>query len=128
MVARAFKEDSLYTLKLSRQGIALQRREDVIMRSHTVGEVMRPAAFVINDRMPIGEAVRYFLQHEVVTAYVTDVQDLFVGTISIHDIKDPEVRDLLRGCEVHFDDIRRGVTPVPCKIPGMDLEAMNPFG
>jgi chloride channel protein, CIC family len=94
MVARALKQDSLYTLKLSRQGIALQRREDVIMRSHTVGEVMRPAAFVISDRMPIGEAVQYFLQHEVVTAYVTDAQHHFVGTISIHDIKDPEVRDL----------------------------------
>jgi len=64
------------------------------MRSHTVGEVMRPAADVMSDRTPIGDTVQYFLQHEVVNAYVTDAQDRLVGTISIHDIKDPEVRDL----------------------------------
>ena len=91
IVGRALKEDSLYTLKLSRQGIALHRREDLIMRSHTVGEVMQPPASVISARTPIGETVQYFLQHEVFNAYVTDAEDRFVGTISIHDIKDPEV-------------------------------------
>ena len=51
MVARALKDDSLYSLALSRKGIALHRREDLIMQSHTVGEVMRLA-------MPrVGEAV-----------------------------------------------------------------------
>ena len=94
MVGRALKQDSLYTLKLSRQGIALHRREDLIMRSHSVGEVMRPAGAVIGDRTAISETVQYFLHHEVFTAYVTDAQGRLVGTISIHDIKDPEVAEL----------------------------------
>jgi chloride channel protein, CIC family len=94
MVGRALKRDSLYTLKLSRLGIDLHRREDLIMRSHTVGEVMRPATRVINDRTPIRETVQYFLDHEVVTVYVTSGEGRFIGAVSIHDIKDPEFRDL----------------------------------
>lgn len=94
IVGRALKEDSLYTLKLSRQGIALHRREDVIMRSHTVGEVMRSPNPVIREHTPMSETVEYFLRHEVFKAYVTDAQGHLVGTISIHDIKDPEVAAL----------------------------------
>jgi CIC family chloride channel protein len=91
MVGRTLKRDSLYSLKLSRQGIALHRREDLIMRSHTVGEVMRPPTLVISNRMSMGETVRYFLEHEVANVFVTDNAGHFVGGISIHDIKDPEV-------------------------------------
>jgi len=94
MVGRALKEDSLYTLKLSRQGIALHRREDIIMRMHTVREVMQPPPPVLRDDTPIAETLRYFLEHEAVSVYVTDAQQRLVGAISIHDIKDPEVREL----------------------------------
>ena len=91
VVGRALKEDSLYTLQLSRRGIALHRREDVIMRTHTVGEVMQPAVHVLDDRTVIGDVVQHFLEREAVLAYVVDAARRFLGTISIHDIKDPEV-------------------------------------
>jgi CIC family chloride channel protein len=94
MVARTLKTDSLYTLKLSRRGIALHRREDSIMRTHTVREIMQPPPYVLRDDTPIGETVRHFLEHEAVQVYVVDAQDHLVGAISIHDIKDPEVVDL----------------------------------
>jgi len=94
MIGRALKEDSLYTMALSRKGIALHRREDVIMQSHTVGEVMRPAASVIGDSMPIGDVVRHFLQREVTGAYVVDANTRLIGVIVIHDIQDPEVNEL----------------------------------
>jgi CIC family chloride channel protein len=94
LVGRALKEDSLYTLKLSRQGIALHRREDIIMRSHTVAAVMRPATTVISDRTPLAEVIQFFLQHAAISAYVTDAEGHLVGVISIHDIKDPEVAEL----------------------------------
>ena len=94
MVARTLKEDSLYTLKLSRQGIALHRREDIIMRTHTVREIMQPAPQPLRDSTPIAEAVRFFLDHEAVRAYVADTHNRLSGAISIHEIKDPEVRDL----------------------------------
>jgi CIC family chloride channel protein len=93
-VARAIKRDSLYTLKLSRRGIALHRREDLIMRSHTVGEIMHEPAHAISDRTSIAETLQYFLDHDVVHAYVCDARARFIGSISIHDIKDPEVREL----------------------------------
>jgi CIC family chloride channel protein len=91
MVGRALKQDSLYTLQLSRRGIALHRREDVIMRTHSVGEVMRPPAHVVRDTTSITDTVQYFLEHEAINAYVVDAHDRCTGAISIHDIKDPEV-------------------------------------
>ena len=94
MLARALKEDSLYTLKLSRQGIALHRREDLVMRGHTVGELMQAPTWVLSDRTIIADILRLFLEHDVVHAYVTNGGGQFVGTISIHDIKHPELRDL----------------------------------
>jgi len=94
MVARAFKEDSLYTLRLSQRGIALSRREDLIMRSHTVGQVMRPVPGVLDAGTTIDQVVRHFLTHELVYAYVVDSKRHFAGVISIHDIKDPSLADL----------------------------------
>jgi CIC family chloride channel protein len=94
LVGRALKEDSLYTLKLSRRGIALHQREELIMRGHTVAEIMHAPAPVIAEHTPIAETVRYFLEHETAGVYVTNAGARFVGRISIHDIKDPVVADL----------------------------------
>ncbi|MGH7855925.1 MAG: chloride channel protein, partial [Candidatus Binatia bacterium] len=68
-VARALKEDSVYTLKFTRRGIELDRREDMILRSHTVGQVMRPPAKALSDGAPLGEVVRYFLEHELASVH-----------------------------------------------------------
>jgi chloride channel protein, CIC family len=94
LVGQAFKRDSLYTLKFSRRGIALHRREDMIMRSHTVREIMRPVSAVIDGRTPISETVQYFLDQEVTSVFVTSPSGNFVGVISIHDIKSPDIREL----------------------------------
>jgi CIC family chloride channel protein len=94
LVARALHEQSLYTLKLSRRGLDLHRREDLVMRSHTVGEITRPAAWVVHDGTPLDELIRDFLEREAMVAYVTEPAGRFAGTISIHDIKNPEVRQL----------------------------------
>ncbi len=112
MVGRAFKEDSLYTLKSSRRGIALSRREDVIMRSHMVKQVMRPAEPVLNDRTSISDTLQYFLRHDAVRAYVTDCAGSFVGAISIHDIKDPSLTDmgLAAACDLADQNVHT-VTP-----------------
>jgi CIC family chloride channel protein len=113
LIGRALKEDSLYTLKLSRQGIALHRREDIIMRSHTVGAVMRPAEWVIGDGTPLGDIIQCFLQHAVISAYVTDRDDHLVGAISIHDIKDPAVAEL-------------GPLVVASEIAERNVQSLNP--
>jgi len=55
---------------------------------------MRPAGPIIRDRTPIDAIVHYFLDHAAQRAYVTDENNRFVGTISIHDIKMPDLLDL----------------------------------
>ncbi len=94
LVGRAFQRNSLYTLKFSRRGIPLHRREDLIMRSHTVRGIMRPVSAVIDGRTPIGATVQYFLDQEVARVFVTSPDGHFTGEISVHDIKGPDVRDL----------------------------------
>ena len=94
LVGRALKEDSLYTLKLARKSDAVWRQEDVILRTHTVGRVMKPAVHAVREDTPIPTILRYFLNHEVAFLYVTDSGGKLLGAISIHDIKDPEIRDL----------------------------------
>ena len=94
LVGRAFSAESLDTLQLSRRGIALHRREDVIMRSHAVGSIMRPAMASVNDRLPIDGVMRHLLDHDAISAYVVDSENRFFGTIAIHDIMDPERRAL----------------------------------
>ncbi|MGH7822247.1 MAG: chloride channel protein, partial [Candidatus Binatia bacterium] len=92
-VGRALKQDSIYTLKFTRRGIELDRREDMILRSHTVGQVMRPPALALSDAAPLAEVVRTFLEHELSSVHVVDSAGRFVGEISIHDIKSPDVED-----------------------------------
>lgn len=94
IVGRSVEKDSLYTLKLARQGAAVYRHEDLILRTHTVGQVMKPPSHVFRDDTPIAGVLRYFLEHEAVSLYVIDAQGRLVGTISIHDIKDPEIGEL----------------------------------
>ena len=42
LLARALRRDSIYTEKLTARGIDLDRREDLVLRSVTLGEVMDP--------------------------------------------------------------------------------------
>ncbi len=94
LVGRSLKEDSLYTLKLARKSDAVYRQENVILRTHTVGRVMKPAVHAVREDTPIPAILRYFLDHEAAFLYVVDSQGKLLGAISIHDIKDPEIRDL----------------------------------
>jgi CIC family chloride channel protein len=108
LVGRALTPESLYSMQLTRRGIALHRREDVIMRSHTVGAVMRPATAVLGDQEPIGAVLQYFLAQEAICAYVTDADARFIGTIRLHDIIDPSIREL--GSLVRARDVAERTT------------------
>jgi CBS domain-containing protein len=93
-VSRALDRDSIYTQSLSRRGIQLHRRGELIMRSHSVGEVMRPAAAVLADNLPVDAVARAFLDRQLVRAYVIDGANRLMGAIAIHDIQDPQVQKL----------------------------------
>lgn len=111
IVGRALQPDSIYTLKLSRRGIALHRREDVIMRSHTVGQVMRSPSRVLRADVPVAEVVRYFLDHEVAGVSIVEPDGRFVGEISIYDIREAE-RDGANKLAVARDLAERHAVPV----------------
>lgn len=104
-VARSLERESLYSNALVQRGIKLHRREDVIMRSHTVGEVMRPVELTLRDSAPIGDVIAAFLTRGLVRAYVVDDAGKLVGEVSILDIQDPEVRAL--GNLVNARDLAR---------------------
>ena len=104
-VARSLERESLYSNALVQRGVKLHRREDVIMRSHTVGEVMRPVDFTLRESAPIGDVIAAFLTRGLVRAYVVDDAEKLVGEVSILDIQDPEVRAL--GDLVNARDLAR---------------------
>lgn len=106
LVSRSLGTDSLYSLALAKRGIKLHRREDVIMRTHTVGEVMRPVEFVLGESAPIGDVIAAFLTRGLVRAYVVDDAGKLAGEVSIFDIQDPEVRAL--GTLVNARDLATG--------------------
>ncbi|MFQ6092900.1 MAG: chloride channel protein [bacterium] len=100
IVAQKLKRDSIYTLKLSRRGISLhQGREETVMQTFTVGNVMRKEVPTIRESTPFDEIVRLFLDNYEPFYYVTDDEATLTGMVSIHDVKnvlhDQELRKLV---------------------------------
>jgi CIC family chloride channel protein len=87
LVARWLKEDSIYTLKLARLGLDLRRREDVVMRTFRVEQVMRRDVNPIRQDVPFPEIIRHFLESDVPVCFVVDGEKRMVGEVSIHDVK-----------------------------------------
>jgi CIC family chloride channel protein len=94
LASRALESDSIYTLSLTRRGIQLHRRQDLAMRSHSVGEVMREAVAVLPEGLTIDAVARAFLEGQWVRAYVVDREQRLVGAVSIHDLQDPQILKL----------------------------------
>lgn len=94
LTARLWQLNSLYTLALSRKGLALQRQETLALQAHTVAEIQQPATNVVGDRADLAEVVQTFLSQGVAQLYVTDTSQRFLGTISAHDLLVSEVREL----------------------------------
>ena len=101
LVSRALEKESIYTMALGRRGIQLHKRGDLIMRAHSVGEVMRAASAVLSEGMPIDAVARAFLEQQLVRAYVVDAARRLVGAISIHDLQDPQILRLGRLAIAH---------------------------
>jgi CIC family chloride channel protein len=91
LVSRALERNSIYSLALDQRGIQLHRRGDLIMRAHSVGEVMRPASAALPEGLAIDAVVRAFLERQLVRAYVVDGNQRLIGAISIHAIQDPQL-------------------------------------
>ncbi len=88
VLSQYLRRDSIYTLKLSRRGIHLERGRDVdVMQGVTVGEVMTVKVDVVPLSMPLAELAAEFAQtHHHGFPVVDEVGDL-AGVVTIQDLE-----------------------------------------
>jgi CIC family chloride channel protein len=109
LVAKLFREESIYTLQLLRRGIDVRRREENIMRTFTVGHVMRQDVPTLQESTPFAEVVQHFLTSDIPVCFVVDQERRLVGEISIHDVKALLQEDSLGSLVIARDLLRKGV-------------------
>jgi CIC family chloride channel protein len=88
LVAKLLREESIYTLQLLRRGIDVRRREENLMQTFTVGQVMRHEAPLLRETAPFAEIVQHFLASDMPVCFVVDSSRHLLGEISIHDVKE----------------------------------------
>ena len=87
LVSRIISQESIYTLKLTRRGISLQRGRDVdVMETLLVKEVMRPAPDPVPASLPLGKVSILLDRVRMHGLPVVDENKNLQGVISIRDI------------------------------------------
>ena len=85
-VARHFKQESLETMELAREGIDLEAgKERNIMKSLSVGEVMEHYVETISEGMTLGEFARFIEKTRHTNFPLVDAAGLLTGIISVQD-------------------------------------------
>lgn len=88
VTARYLYTHSIYTLKLSRKGISLLRgREETVMQSFHIADVMRSPAPTLAEGAAFEEVVNKFLDSQEPNYYLVDQHSRLTGAIHLHDIK-----------------------------------------
>lgn len=89
LVGRALKRDSIYTCRLTRQGINFHHGlEAMVLHGLGVGDVMRRGeAEVVRDSTPLSEIMGRFLRVHADTFYVVDAQGALRGSLLLQDVK-----------------------------------------
>ena len=87
LVAKLFREESIYTLQLLRRGIDIRRREQTLMQGFTVGQVIRPEPPTFREGAPFSDVMDHFLASTLPLSFVVDEERHLLGIISIHDVK-----------------------------------------
>lgn len=88
VMARSLHPHSIYTLKLSRKGISLlQGREETVMQSFHVADVMHAPAPTLVQDAPFHEVVDTFLDSQEPHYYLVDQAMQLTGVIHLHDVK-----------------------------------------
>lgn len=88
LLSQYLRRYSIYTLKLAKRGIPLQRSRDVdVMRGVTVGEVMTQEPDVVYADMGLKELADAFTQTHHHGFPVIQRDDTFVGVVTIQDLE-----------------------------------------
>lgn len=113
-IARLLEKDSIYTLKLRRRGTSLnQGREEIIMKTFSVGDVMSPNAPVINETTPLDDIIKIFIENKESYYYVINAKGQFQGYLSTHELKsilhEENLKDLIIARDL-IDSYKKYVT------------------
>jgi len=127
LVSSIISKESIYTLKLTRRGISLQRGRDVdVMETLLVKEVMRPAPDPVPASLPLGKVSTLLDRARMHGLPVADKDGSLLGMISIRDIdhattqsQDNLTRPVLDFCS------RNLVWTHPDETVGMALKRMS---
>ncbi len=89
LLAQYLEPESIYTMKLSRRGVHLERGRDIdVMRSFHVAEVMHTPAPTLPENAPFHQVVEQFLDSQDPYYYLMDREQKLAGLVSLHDVKE----------------------------------------
>ncbi|OIO04005.1 MAG: chloride channel protein [Desulfovibrionaceae bacterium CG1_02_65_16] len=87
-VASTLKKGNIYTLKLLRRGVNLQRNANLsLLRSIAVREHMTPKPETVPEAMPLPQFLRLIGQHDASYLHVVDPRGRLCGIVSFRDIR-----------------------------------------
>jgi CIC family chloride channel protein len=93
LLATRLQRGSIYTLKLLRRGVDLQRGKAVnVLQNVRVREVMRPDAVTVSPEAGLATLISRFIDHSGSTLFVTDEQGELEGIITVDQIR-PLMKD-----------------------------------
>lgn len=88
-ISRLFHRDSIYTEKLRKKGIKFDvSLEEHALRALHVGDLQRPDVPVVDGNLHLNDVLAKFLKSRSNSIYVVESDGRFVGSISIHDLKE----------------------------------------
>lgn len=123
LVAKLLREDSIYTMQLTRRGIDIRRREENLMQAFTVGQVMHGNAPMLPETAPFASVVEHFLASTMPICFVVDTNHRLLGQISLHDVKALLQEDTLGPLVIAKDLAHNpGVTTTPAETLARCLE------
>ena len=127
IISRKLDGDSIYTRKLTRRGISLkQGREELIMKSFTVGDAMRAEAPIISEDASFDGIISTFMQKKEPYYFVVNDNYTLQGMLSIHEIKsvmnDKDLQNLIIAKDMVDIEIR------PILLKNDLAECMERFG
>jgi chloride channel protein, CIC family len=87
VISQRISKDSIYTLKLTRRGVHLQRGRDIdVLQSVQVGEVMTYNAETVPMDMTIGDLSQVFTRTRHHGLLVLDLQGKLWGIVTVRDL------------------------------------------
>lgn len=114
IVASKLSRESIYTLKLLRRNIMLKDgAETNIMQSLFVRDVVTPSSEIISEDMKFDEVVSRVIASKEDCVPVLSRDDVLMGVISIHDVKEYLYDiEFLKDVLIARDIVNRSVKPV----------------